>query len=130
MMRAAVFAIAASAALPAWADCAVAEALIGRYGISFSGFTQALPRVSAPAEAPDKSLLAVVLPNRNGHVADGYNHQAWINEEQKRAWILRTGGFAGVYEWYGPVALPSADFSGCAAEPGRLPQPAGAGRQG
>ncbi|AMO92877.1 hypothetical protein CFter6_0146 [Collimonas fungivorans] len=130
MIRVAAFAIAAIAALPAWANCAVADALIDRYGISFSGFTQALPRVSAPAEAQDTSLLAIVLPNQNGRVADGYNHEAWINKEQKRAWILRTGGFAGVYEWYGPAVLPNADFSGCVTEPRRLPPPASTGRQG
>ena len=124
MLRTLIFAIAISAAsitIPAQAACAVADALIDQYGISFSGFTQFLPRVSTPAEPQNKPLLTINLPNKHGKVSDGYNHQAFINKDKKRVWILRTGGFIGVYEWYGPVALPNTDFSGCVTEPGRLP---------
>ncbi|WP_156477019.1 hypothetical protein [Collimonas arenae] len=125
-----IFSIAASAVLPAWAGCPAAEGLIAQYGISFSGFKQTLPRVSAPAESPAQAseLVTIALPNKNGNVSDGYVHSALINKNLKRAWILRTGGFAGVYEWYGPVALPSSDFAGCIGEPGRLPQPSTATR--
>lgn len=121
-------AAAATIATPsAWAGCAVADALIGQYGISFSGFTQSLPRVALPAEQQSRpqALLTLDLPNRNGQVRDGFSHTALINKEQKRVWILRTGGFAGVYQWYGPVALPDADFAGCRTEPGSMPQPSG-----
>jgi len=130
MIRAVIFSIATFAALPAWAACPAAEALIGQYGISFSGFKQTIPRVATPAESKNaaNALLTIALPNKDGHVSDGYVHSALINKNLKRAWILRTGGFAGVYEWYGPVALPSSDFTGCVSEPGRLPQPSTAAR--
>lgn len=120
MIRAIIFSVAFTIiALPARASCAVADALIGQYGISFSGFTQTLPRVSLPAEQQSRpqALLTLVLPNQNGQVSDGFSHTALINTAQKRVWILRTGGFAGVYQWYGPVALPAADFAGCKTEP-------------
>jgi hypothetical protein len=131
MIRTIVFTIAFTAftiiTLPVRANCAVADALIGQYGISFSGFTQSLPRVSLPAErqSPPQALLTLELPNQNGHVSDGFSHTALINKMQKRVWILRTGGFAGVYQWYGPVALPTADLAGCKTEPGGMPQPSG-----
>lgn len=128
MIRTIIFSMALSAtALPARASCAVADALIDKYGISFSGFTQTLPRVSLPAEQQSRpqALLTLALPNQNGHVSDGFSHTALINIEQKRVWILRTGGFAGVYQWYGPVALPAADFAGCKTEAGGMPRPAG-----
>ena len=130
MIRAIIFTLAftfTTIALPARANCAVADALISQYGISFSGFTQTLPRVSLPAEQQSRpqALLTLELPNRNGHVSDGFSHTALINTEQKRVWILRTGGFAGVYQWYGPVALPAVDFAGCKTEAGGMPQPAG-----
>ncbi|WP_156117381.1 hypothetical protein [Collimonas arenae] len=125
MVRALLLIVAATATFPAWAGCAVADALIGQYGISFSGFTHALPRVALPAEqqsGPD-ALVTLALPNQNGQVSDGFSHSALINKDKKRVWILRTGGFAGVYEWYGPVALPTASFAACATEPGHQPQP-------
>ncbi|HWX02094.1 hypothetical protein [Collimonas sp.] len=128
MIRAIIFSVAFTIiALPARASCAVADALIGQYGISFSGFTQTLPRVSLPAEQQSRpqALLTLALPNQNGQVSDGFSHTALINTAQKRVWILRTGGFAGVYQWYGPVALPAADFAGCKTEPGGMPQPVG-----
>ncbi len=128
MIRAIIFSVAfTTIALPARASCAVADALIGQYGISFSGFTQTLPRVSLPAEQQSRpqALLTLALPNQNGQVSDGFSHTALINIAQKRVWILRTGGFAGVYQWYGPVALPAADFAGCKTEPGGMPQPVG-----
>jgi len=130
MIRAITFTItitAAASALPAQASCAVADALIGQYGISFSGFTQSLPPVALPAEQQSRpeALLTLDLPNQGGHVSDGFSHAALINKAQKRVWILRTGGFAGVYQWYGPVALPTADFAGCKTEPGHMPQPSG-----
>ncbi|WP_211442750.1 hypothetical protein [Collimonas humicola] len=130
MIRVIFFTIAAAVTIatpPDRANCAVADALIGQYGISFSGFTQSLPRVALPAEQQSRpqALLTLDLPNRNGQVRDGFSHTALINKEQKRVWILRTGGFAGVYQWYGPVALPDADFAGCKTEPGGMPQPSG-----
>lgn len=133
MIRAVIFAIATlavTATLPAKASCPVADALIAQYGISFSGFTHSLPRVPMPDERQSRpdDLVTLVLPNRHGNVSDGFSHSALINKDKKRAWILRTGGFVSVYEWYGPIALPVSDFSGCVTEPGRLPQQTSAKR--
>jgi hypothetical protein len=38
---------------------------------------------------------------------------ALIDTKSKLAWILQTGGFAGVHQWYGPVAIMETDFSHC-----------------
>lgn len=98
------------------AQCALANALINRYGISFSGFEKDLPRTTAPAVKDN--LPSLLLPNGNAQVRDGFEHRAFIDRERRLAWIERTGGFAGVQEWYGPVALENADITGCPVSTG------------
>jgi hypothetical protein len=114
--------IGALSALPAHAACPLADSLIDQYGISFSGFERAIPRVAAPAEksARASALVQIRLPNRKGAVPDGFNHLAVINTEEKRAWIWRTGGFLHVREWYGPIPLQKIDLTGCLAEAATL----------
>lgn len=95
------------------AQCMLADTLIRRYGISFSGMEKDLPRTTAPVAM--NRLPSMPLPNGNGQVRDGFEHRAFIDRERKLVWIKRTGGFAGVREWYGPVALDNADIADCPA---------------
>ena len=101
-----------------FAACPFACQLIEQYGISFSGFAKPLPRA---AGNPDRSaraqeMVRIVLTDSARTVNDGFLHAALIDAAQRQAWILRTGGFAGVYEWYGPVSIDKPDLTGCRIE--------------
>jgi len=93
----------------AWA-CPAGGTLVKQYGISFSGFQKPIPKAQSPQVLDD--LIAVVLPE-SVQVSDGFQHTAYIDPTSKKAWILRTGGFLGVYEWYGPVDASAERLTGC-----------------
>ena len=101
--------------LPVHAACPVADALVGQYGITFSGFEKQIPRVEQPAVHGVRTadLLVIPLPNKKGHVPDGFMHSALIDKERTQAWVQRKGGFIPVNEWYGPVKLTTTDLKGC-----------------
>ncbi|NIA54450.1 hypothetical protein HAV22_12480 [Massilia sp. TW-1] len=106
--------------------CPLSKSLADRYGITFSGF--ATPAAAAPDTAHGGTYVRVVLPDV-AYVADGFRHTAVMDTSTKKVWILRTGGFAGVYEWYGPVDAVDASLDNCMLEPtaapsARAPQPA------
>jgi hypothetical protein len=103
--------------------CPAADSLIERYGISFSGFTTPIPLTTPPTARTD-ALSRVVLPNKKGYVMDGYRHAAVIDVSKKQAWIHRTGGFLGVYEWYGPVDIENVSLVDCKVESQAVMQPA------
>lgn len=96
--------------------CPMAQSLADRYGISFSGFTKAIPAAAAPDTSHDGPFVCVALPD-DSHVADGFHHTAVVDTRTHKAWILRTGGFVGVHEWYGPVDAGDASLDGCGPEP-------------
>jgi hypothetical protein len=102
--------------MAAHAQCPAADALIRDYGISFAGFDKSLPRTTDPQEAvKGEEVVRIPLWNKKGTVADGFEHIAVISKRQQRAWILRTGGFVGVREWYGPVPVREFDVGACLA---------------
>jgi hypothetical protein len=108
--------------------CALTQSLAERYGISFSGFGKAIRETSAPDTAHGGPFVRVRIPDDN-HVADGFRHTVVLDRSTKRAWILRTGGFVGVYQWYGPVDAVDASLVNCPLEPADrisqdAPQPA------
>lgn len=115
----------AALAIPAPAlACPELDALARRYGISFSGFDTPIPAVKGPA-VPEGKLLRLPL----GYpeiVSDGFRHTVLFDTATRKAWILRTGGFAGVHEWYGPVEVGGAKLEHCRPEPalaaGRAPK--------
>jgi len=104
-------------AAPAWA-CTAADALKARYGITYAGFEVPIPPASEPAGA-DK-LLTVELEDTT-KVFDGFHHTAYVDQSSKKAWILSTGGFAGVRQWFGPVDVQDISFVGC--EPVKVAEP-------
>jgi hypothetical protein len=78
-----------------------------------------VPPKSAPQDKPGKSkadIIALALWRNQSLVHDGFQHIAWINRKTGQAWMLRTGGFAGIREWSGLVVVESMDFSGCEIE--------------
>ena len=114
-------AASAFAGTPAAPACAPAAWLAEHYGISFSGFTTPIPAVTPP-DLSGNAYVRVPIPQRV-FVSDGFRHAAVINRVTKKAWILRTGGFVSVYEWYGPVDADTTALDSCSIQgdgaPGR-----------
>jgi hypothetical protein len=122
MIRTCLIGIGLLVSVPALATCSVADSLIKEYGISFSGFQKPISRIAAQPDdmGHPNDLIRIALPNERGEVSDGFVHSAMLNRTLKRVWILRTGGFASVYEWYGPLAMAELNLTGCDIEPGYL----------
>jgi hypothetical protein len=95
--------------------CPLSETLAERYGISFSGFKTAIPAAGAP-DTSDGAFLRVTVRD-DSKVSDGFRHAIVMNTGTRKAWVLRTGGFAGVYEWFGPVDAAGASLEHCTLEP-------------
>jgi hypothetical protein len=111
-MKTFTFAMAAAVFSANAFACPVADKLAERYGISFSGFDTPIPSARAPAGANGGGFVR--MPIRESMlVSDGFRHTAVLHPATKQAWILRTGGFAGVYEWYGPVDVGDMPLDGC-----------------
>lgn len=121
MRQLAVLFSALTLVLPAAAACPAAERLVDAYGISFSGFEKALPKVERPHErgARAEDLVTIRLRNKQGEVPDGFSHSAMVNKQKQHAWIRRKGGFIPIDEWYGPVKLAPSELAGCKLEPWR-----------
>ena len=96
--------------------CPLSDSLAKRYGISFSGFSIAVPASAAPDTTQGGPFVRVRMPDA-GNVADGFHHTIVMDRSTKKAWILRTGGFVGVYQWYGPVDAVDASLDDCRLEP-------------
>jgi hypothetical protein len=97
------------------AACPLTDWLTQRYGVSFSGFTQPISKAKEPFLDPAASVR-IVFPDAT-HVADGFRHTVVLDVASGKAWILRTGGFAGVREWYGPIDAPAMSTTTCRIEP-------------
>ena len=95
--------------------CPLSEALSTRYGISFSGFKTPIPAAIAPDMTDSGSFIRVVVRD-NSKVADGFRHTIVMNTKTKTAWVLRTGGFASVYDWFGPVDAQDVPLQNCGAD--------------
>ena len=96
--------------------CPLSESLMTRYGVSFSGFSTAIPASAAPDTTHGGPFVRVRLPDAS-NVADGFRHTIVMDRSTKKVWILRTGGFVGVYQWYGPVDAVDASLDNCRLEP-------------
>lgn len=114
-MRLLACAVAATCLSTSASACPMTDALVERYGISFSGFQVAIPGTHAPDVAPGESLVRIAIPDAS-HVIDGFHHAVVVDTVRKKAWILRTGGFVGVYDWYGPVDVTTTSLDHCQVE--------------
>jgi hypothetical protein len=95
--------------------CPLSEALSTRYGISFSGFKTPIPAATAPDMTDPGSFIRVAVRD-NSKVADGFRHTIVMNTKTKTAWVLRTGGFASVYDWFGPVDARHVPLQNCRSD--------------
>jgi len=96
--------------------CPLSKSLAERYGISFSGFSTAIPESKGPETGSGGPFVRVVVPDAS-NVSDGFHHTIVLDRTTKKAWILRTGGFVSVYQWYGPVDVINASIENCRLEP-------------
>ena len=112
MMLATLMSLSSAQALA----CPLSDSLATRYGISFSGFGTAIPESAAPDTAHGGPFVRVRMPDA-GNVADGFHHTIVMNRSTKKVWILRTGGFVGVYQWFGSVDAVDASLDDCRLEP-------------
>lgn len=96
-------------------SCGVAAYLVQTWGISFGGFER--PIMPAPQNLPSSwnqaDVFTIFLNSNPDLIKDGFEHRAAVNLRLKQALILRTGGFGGVQEWYGPVELTAVSLAGC-----------------
>jgi hypothetical protein len=95
--------------------CPLSDALSTRYGISFSGFKTPIPAATAPDMTDPGSFIRVAVRD-NSKVSDGFRHTIVMNTKTKKAWVLRTGGFASVYDWFGPVDAQHVPIQNCASD--------------
>lgn len=114
-------AASALAGTPAVPACPAAAWLADHYGISFSGFTTPIP-AATPPDLSGNAYVRVAIPQRV-FVSDGFRHAAVIDRATKKAWILRTGGFVSVYEWYGPVDADTTALDDCLTRADTVPGP-------
>lgn len=101
--------------------CPLAARLAERYGISFSGLKIAIPVSNGPDTAVDDSFVEIRIPEPV-FVSDGFHHLALVSRKTQKAWILRTGGFVGVYGWYGPVDAETSALDACVPRLGMGPR--------
>jgi hypothetical protein len=97
-------------------SCPLSDSLAAHYGISFSGFSTAVPESAAPDTTHGGPFVRVRMPDAS-NVADGFHHTIVMDRSTKKIWILRTGGFVGVYQWYGPVDAVNPSLDNCRLEP-------------
>jgi hypothetical protein len=95
--------------------CPLSDAISTRYGISFSGFKTPIPAATAPDMTDPGSFIRVAVRD-NSKVADGFRHTIVMNTKTKTAWVLRTGGFASVYDWFGPVDARHVPVQNCRSD--------------
>jgi hypothetical protein len=82
-----------------------ADHVIAAYGLTWSGSTKPLPRAAHAPELPANGAALVRVLKPPAHTADGFTQEIVIVEEPRSAWVHRTGGFAGVNQWFGPLEL-------------------------
>lgn len=100
--------------------CPELDALARRYGITYAGFLAPIPAVARPALSKDGKVVRLPLRYPD-FVSDGFRHTVVFDAGTRKAWILRTGGFVGVREWYGPVDAGDAKLEHCKIAPQPAP---------
>jgi hypothetical protein len=95
--------------------CPLSDAISTRYGISFSGFKTSIPAATAPDMTDSGSFIRVAVRD-NSRVSDGFRHTIVMNTKTRKAWVLRTGGFASVYDWFGPVDAQHVSIQNCRSD--------------
>lgn len=97
--------------------CPMADAVAKRYGISAFGFKTPIPAADEPRAGDDRGLVQVRLKDAPW-ISDGFRHTVVADPASGKAWILRTGGLAGVHQWYGPVEVDAPSIEHCRLDTG------------
>lgn len=116
MLKLSIFSALMLFTIFARAECPVADQLISKYGISFSGFKTYPPKSNPPHLRSGDNAVLIMLPNKKGYVPDGFFHSAVISTVGNRVWLHRIGGFPSVNEWYGPIEVGKLNLTGCRFE--------------
>jgi hypothetical protein len=93
----------------------MSQTLAERYGITFSGFKTPIPVGKAPDTTDAASFIRVMVPDES-KVSDGFRHTVVMNTKTNKAWVLRTGGFASAYQWFGPVDALGVSLKDCRSQ--------------
>jgi len=95
--------------------CSMSQTLAERYDITFSGFKTPIPVGQAPDTTDAASFIRVVIPDES-KVSDGFRHTVVMHTKTNKAWVLRTGGFASAYQWFGPVDALGISLKDCRSQ--------------
>lgn len=63
------------------------------------GLANLPPRFEGDIPAATYEIIQILPPRV---MSDGFTHTVFVDHQSRQYWVLRTGGFAGVYELYGP----------------------------
>jgi hypothetical protein len=78
------------------------EARKAMQSIDFPGF----------GSSKKSSLKAISMYEKDDGSKDIF-YAAVIDEERKKGWVLRYGGYNGNVAWYGPITLKTTTLAGC-----------------
>ncbi len=62
-----------------------------------------LPSVNGPPSS-EKDFDMIPLSGPEDLVYDGFWYFLWIDRATDNVWLMKTGGFTGATEWYGPAS--------------------------
>ena len=82
-----------------------ADQVATAYGLTWSGSSKAMPRAAHAPDLPQGGATLVRVFKPPEHTADGFTQEVVIIATPRSAWVHRTGGFAGVDQWFGPLEL-------------------------
>jgi hypothetical protein len=82
-----------------------ADHVVTTYGLSWSGAKAPMPRAAHAPDLPPGGATLVRVLKPPEHTADGFTQEVVIIATPRSAWVHRTGGFAGVDQWFGPLEL-------------------------
>jgi hypothetical protein len=102
--------------------CPLADAVSKRYGISAAGFTTPIPAAAEPIFEEGRRFVRIRL-KLAPWISDAFQHMVIADPVSRKAWILRTGGLAGVRKWYGPVEVDNPSLENCRIDAGSAPPP-------
>jgi len=89
------------------ADCAddPIKSVIDEYKISALGFGKDIPKSDSPPDLGNKDDIVARVIASPGYLSDGFSHSVIYVKFTATVWVHRTGGLAGIDEWYGPIQI-------------------------
>lgn len=75
---------------------------------------QEAPRL--PARSDGAPALQAYRIGGAGLALDGWRYSVLLDARSGQAWLLRSGGLNGAWQWHGPVALADGQLQSCAPD--------------